>query len=178
MEFIHKLGTIALLVYAVSLSYSIANAQTTEKPCSSPEASQLDFWVGEWNAEWTDQEGKIQTGSNTITKIFDGCAVEENFSTGDKSLIGKSLSAYNTVKKMWQQTWVDNSGSYLDFTGGMDGDKMIFVRKVMNKTGKEVIQRMVFYDITKNSFNWNWESSTDNGNTWNLAWKIKYTRKI
>ncbi len=157
------------------LSYSIARAQTTE-PCSAHEHAQLDFWVGQWNAEWKNTDGKTETGTNIITKILDGCALEENFSASDKSLIGKSLSIYNINKKLWQQTWVDNTGAYLDFTGGFENDKMIFSRKVITKTGKEITQRMVFYDITANAFEWNWESSDDGGSTWKLLWKIHYTR--
>ena len=172
-----KFFLITLIISAILLSYSIASAQTREKPCSAPESSQLDFWVGQWNAEWKNSEGITETGTNIITKVLDGCAVEENFTASDKSLIGKSLSTYNINKKLWQQTWVDNTGAYLDFTGAVDGDKMIFSRKVTTKTGKEVTQRMVFYDITANDFNWNWESSDDNGISWKLLWKIHYTRK-
>ncbi len=178
MEIQHKLSLVMLLLSVLSLSYSISHAQSNEKPCSLPEASHFDFWVGEWIAEWKDTDGNIQSGSNTITKGFDGCVIEENFSTSDNTFIGRSLSMYNPLKKIWQQTWVDNSGSYLDFTGGMDSDKMILWRKAVNKAGKEITQRMVFTDITKDSFTWNWESSTDDGKTWILNWQILYTRKL
>jgi hypothetical protein len=177
MELQYKISLVVLFISVFSLSYKIAYSQTDEKPCAHPEASRLDFWVGEWNAEWTDGEGKIQYGQNIITKTLGGCVIEENFSTGDKSFIGKSFSVYYSAKQTWQQTWVDNSGGYLDFTGGMDGEKMIFWRKAINKAGKEIMMRMVFYEISGNSFLWNWESSQDDGKTWSLLWKIKYIRK-
>ena len=88
---------------------------------------------------------------------------------------GKSLSVYNHNHKVWQQTWVDNEGFYMLFTGGMQDEKMILSRTVQTTKGP-VSQRMVFYSIRKDSFNWNWESSTDGGKTWKLNWKIKYTR--
>ncbi len=171
-----KLLLIMLILMAITLSYSIASAQSVE-PCSAVETAQFDFWLGEWNAEWKNSDGKTETGTNSITKILGSCIVEENFTAGDKSLIGKSVSAYNVNKKIWQQTWVDNTGAYLDFTGGMEGDKMILSRKITAKDGRKIIQRMVFYDIKPNEFLWNWESSADNGTTWKLAWKIHYTRK-
>lgn len=170
-----KLLLAALIISAISLSYSIA--QTTEKPCSSPEVSQFDFWLGEWNLQWKNSDGKIETGTNIITKVLEGCALEENFSASDNSLKGRSFSAYNTNRKLWQQTWVDNTGAYLDFTGGFENGRMILSRKVTTKAGKEITQRMVFYDITANEFYWNWESSDDNGSTWMLLWKIHYIRK-
>lgn len=52
---------------------------------------------------------------------------------------------------------------------------MILSRKI-NYEGKEITQRMVFYNISENTFDWNWESSTDNGENWKLNWKIKYSR--
>lgn len=177
MELIHKPALAILFIYVIGLSFSIAFSQSNEIPCSSPEASQFDFWIGDWKAEWTDSEGKTQTGFNKITKILGGCALEENFSTSDNSFIGKSYSVFNPTKQIWQQTWVDNQGTYMDFTGGMDSDKMILSRRVMNKMGKEVIQRMVFTDIKPNSFTWKWESSADEGKTWNLNWQILYSKR-
>ena len=176
MEIQYKISLVLLFIAAFGLSYSISKAQTNS-PCSTPEAAQLDFWIGEWKAEWKDSEGNVQTGSNTISKILGGCVIEENFSTADNSFTGKSYSVYNTTKNIWEQTWVDNQGSYMAFTDGMNGDNMILSRRVINKLGKEVTQRMVFSEITKNSFTWNWESSNDEGKTWTLNWQIKYSRK-
>jgi hypothetical protein len=177
MEIQHKLSLVILLISALSLSYRIAYAQNNEKPCSLPEASQLDFWIGKWELSWKDPDGKDRNGTNIINKILRGCVIEENFTADDNSLVGKSYSVYNPTKKIWQQTWIDNTGAYLDFTGGLDGDKVILWRKATNKAGKEIIQRMVFYEITADKFYWNWENSTDDGKTWNLVWKIQYTRK-
>jgi len=177
MEIIHKAALAIIVILALGTIVTVTHAQTNQPPCSEPEASQFDFWLGTWKGEWKDSEGKTQTATNVITKGFDGCVVEENFSTDDKTFIGRSLSMYNPNKKIWQQTWVDNSGAYLDFTGGMDGKNMVMQRSVTNKEGKQIIQRMVFTDITKDSFTWNWESSTDNGATWAQNWQIMYTRK-
>ena len=169
-----KMKPIIFLIILIQCSIFAQN----DKPCSAPETAQFDFWVGEWIAEWSGENGKIETGTNTVTKILSGCAVQENFSTSDKTFIGTSLSVYSPKKKIWQQTWVDNSGAYLDFTGNMDGGKMILSRKGKDKDGNEIMQRMVFYNITKESFDWNWEASTDEGKTWELKWKINYKRKV
>jgi len=72
---------------------------------------------------------------------------------------------------------VDDQGGYMVFTGGMEDDKMILSGKI-SKDEKELIQRMVFYNITKDEFDWNWESSEDNGVTWKLNWKLHYSRNI
>lgn len=71
---------------------------------------------------------------------------------------------------------MDNNRGYLEFTGEFNGDKRIFKRKGVNPQGKRILQRMVSYDITENSMTRDWEISEDNGQTWQLRWRIFYER--
>ena len=128
-----------------------------------------------WDLTWMDKNGNIQKGTNSITKIFNGCVIEENFTSG--SFIGRSISVYNPNKNVWQQTWVDNSGGYLEFSGRFEDVKMILSREFTNTDNKKVKQRMIFYNISENELDWNWEKSTDDGKTWQLTWKIHYQRR-
>ncbi len=86
-----------------------------------------------------------------------------------------SVSVYNKRKGIWQQTWVDNGGGYLDFTGGVAADKMVLSRIAETPKGKQ-LQRMTWYNITADSLDWDWEISDNDGQTWNLAWRIHYRR--
>jgi hypothetical protein len=165
-----------LLLVCLIFSASFIYSQDLTK--SAIELSQFDFWVGEWNCEWKDQNGDIQKSSNLIRKILDGKVIEENFNGNPgMNLIGKSHSVFDVSSGKWKQTWVDNSGGYLDFEGGMKKDKMVLSRKAELK-GKKFLQRMIWYDIEKNEFNWNWERSDDDGQTWTVQWKIHYKRKM
>ena len=166
----------SILFNIVLLTMFLFAQNGNQKPCSSPEAKQFDFWIGEWDLTWQDKDGNTLTGSNSISKILNSCVIEENFTGGE--FIGKSFSVYNPVKKLWQQTWVDNEGSYLEFAGGFEDGKMILFREITTKENKKIKQRMIFYNISENQLDWNWEKSTDNGKTWQLAWKIHYTRKV
>jgi hypothetical protein len=170
---------LGLMFLTLSLfSVSIFSQDENQKPCSSPEADQFDFWLGEWKAEWKNSDSSMAEGTNTIKKILGGCTIAENFDgKPGNDLIGKSFSAYNPVIKKWQQTWVDNYGSYMVFTGGFENDKMILEREIINREAKKIKQRMVFYNIEKNNFDWNWEKSVDDGKTWELSWEIHYSRK-
>lgn len=150
----------------------------TKSPCSSIEARQFDFWLGNWKAIWTTNDGIKKTGSNYVIELFDGCVIEENFDgEPGNELKGKSFSVYEAREKLWKQTWVDNNGSYLDFSGGFQDGKMILSRNSKDKNGSPIKQRMVYYNITENDFDWKWEISGDIGKTWELKWKIHYTRK-
>jgi hypothetical protein len=145
------------------------SAAAHAQPPVPPETSQFDFWLGDWNATSGDEP----QGVNHISKRWDRVVVEE---FKGKNLEGNSVSVYDTNAKMWKQTWVDSQGAYLDFTGGFTDGKMTLSRS-FTKDGKTIHQRMVWYDITPDAFNWNWERSDDGGKTWAVNWNIHYTRK-
>lgn len=132
--------------------------------------NQFDFWLGEWDVTWGD-DGK---GTNRIERILDGKIIQEDFSAPD--LHGISVSSYDAERGLWCQTWVDNNGAYLDFTGKFEDGKMILGRDAIVK-GQACKQRMVWYDIQDNKLEWNWERSDDGGETWRLLWQIHYTRR-
>jgi len=131
---------------------------------------QFDFWLGEWAVTW----GEDGTGTNHVTRILDEKIVQENFNGGE--LHGLSFSAFDKERGLWCQTWVDNSGGYLDFTGEFSGGKMILSRDAIVQ-GQACKQRMVWFDIESDKFEWNWERSDDNGATWQVKWNIHYARK-
>ena len=137
---------------------------------TNPE-NQFDFWLGEWDVTWGG-DGK---GENLILRIMDDKIIQENFSAPD--LIGMSVSSYDPERKLWCQTWVDNNGSYLDFTGRFENEKMILSRDAIVR-GQACKQRMVWFNIDANQFDWNWERSDDGGQSWRVLWEIKYTRKL
>ncbi|NNL20182.1 MAG: hypothetical protein HKO83_02490 [Ignavibacteriaceae bacterium] len=164
-----------LLIFFSQLVFAQTDDQNVSK-CDCKECHQFDFWIGKWKVEWLNQDSTMSEGKNTVNSILDGCAIEENFDGNPgMNFRGKSFSVFNHNHKVWQQTWVDTEGFYLLFNGGMQDDKMILARKVETTNGP-LIQRMVFYNIQKDSFTWNWESSTYNAKNWKLNWKIHYTR--
>jgi hypothetical protein len=144
-------------------------------------AHAFDFWLGEWELTWQNEDGTTATGENRVRRILGGQVIEENFEalTGDMAgYEGKSYSVYNPQTGKWKQTWVDNEGSYLDLTGDIDGGNRIFHRTAVTADGNQILQRMVFYDITEDSLVWDWERSVDEGETWQLMWRIQYRRSL
>lgn len=131
---------------------------------------QFDFWLGEWNCTW----GEDGNATNRVLRIMDDKVIQENFN--NPVLKGMSVSVYDPERKLWCQTWVDNGGSYLDFTGKFKDGKMILSRDAIVK-GEACKQRMVWYNIEESQFDWNWERSNDDGKTWQVQWQIKYKRK-
>ena len=163
-----------LLSLAMAMFACAAPERGTVSNRKAPAASQFDFWLGEWELTWGDSG----SGTNTITAILDSMVIAENFDgTPSMPLIGKSYSVYVERQGKWKQTWVDNSGGYLDFVGEFVDGKMIFSRDAARPDGTPVIQRMVWHNIAQDELDWNWEASTDGGMSWNVNWKIHYRRK-
>jgi hypothetical protein len=94
----------------------------------------------------------------------------------------KAGTVYNSNYETWQQTWIDNNGGYLALTGNLQSASMILAtaeRTVPVKffsTGK-LLNRMAYYNISVDSFEWIGASSTDGGINWKSKWHTHYTRK-
>lgn len=160
------------------LPFVITLAAITQMQTPVPaESKQFDFWIGEWtcSGESIGPDGKKSPteGVNTIKRSFGGHVVEENFRMGQ--FHGMSMSVYDTKAKLWRQTWVDNQGSYIALTGEYRNGKMILTTIPKPKAPKSA-NRMVFYNIRPESFDWDWESTADGGKTWKLQWRLNYKR--
>lgn len=163
-------------LYLIVACLFVASAAFSQSSVPKEELEKMDFWVGEWNLTW--EGGK---GSNRIEKTLDGKVIQENFEGLEGQYAGfkgTSISVFNPQTKMWHQAWADNNGGYINFISDMEGENRIFQtipREGPN--GQTIVSRMRFYDITGDSFTWDWERSTDGGETWSLNWRIFYERK-
>jgi hypothetical protein len=148
-----------------------------DAPDAPAAPGQFAFWVGRWRVTDEGPGDSGRTGVNVVSWLYDGAVLQESFSMQqeDGTLFqGRSLSVPDP-RRGWCQTWADSAGHYLDFTGGWRGDRMVLDR-VDSRTGVEVRQRMVWYDIGAHAFTWDWLRSTDGGTDWQLAWRLTYSR--
>ncbi len=119
----------ATLLAALGVASASAQAPSAP-PCRAPEFAQFDFWLGDWTVRWTDKEKGEQVGSNRIRKTLDGCVILEEFDGRPGTpLVGTSVSTFVPRAGKWKQTWVDNSGSYLDFEGELRDGRMVLSRR-------------------------------------------------
>lgn len=168
----------SLLVFIVTLLLPL-QLLSQENLMELEHEEYFDFWVGKWEVSWEEGDG-MGRGTNHVEKTLDGKVIQENFRIlegANKGFKGTSISVYRPRFEQWKQAWADNNGGYFDFTGKIDGENRIFQTEIFDREdGSEFTQRMVFYDITENSMIWDWESSTDGGETWTLNWRIFYER--
>lgn len=136
-------------------------------PCSDPAYRQFDFWIGQWQVFKTD--GTL-AGSNRIEKEYGGCVLHERYST-PKGYQGESLNTYDTTRKLWHQTWVDNTGLLLLLEGHLvDG------RMVLEGTSGTTRHRITWTPNADGSVRQFWES-TDAGGQWTVAFDGLYHKK-
>lgn len=146
--------------------------------CTDPEYRQLDFWVGEWDLSWTQQDGSIARGSNTITlSPFGNCVIQEQFDGAPgMQFKGMSHSTWHKPSKLWRQAWVDNQGGYFSLYGGPNDDRTFAL--VMERPGNVgPHRRMIWEDISKDSLVWRWQGKPDIEGPWVDQWVINYARK-
>ena len=79
--------------------------------------------MGHWQVSWGGQ------GTNTVSSDLRPWVIVERLDGRPGTpLVGMSVSTFDVRAQQWKQTWVDNQGGYLDFTGGWQDDRMILQR--------------------------------------------------
>jgi hypothetical protein len=173
--------TIPLVLLLLMTSNSNADpsppAPATSPPCAAPEYRQFDFWLGEW--EVAGKGGQI-VGHSRIESILLGCAIAEHWSSGAGGANdGKSYNLYNRELGRWEQFWVDAKGSRLMLSGGLvDGNMVLDARqeRADPKTGIQKRERITWTPNADGSVRQLWESSSDEGKTWTVAFDGLYRR--
>lgn len=133
-------------------------------------ARQFDFWLGEWDCTWA--EGGVGTNS-VYLDLADKVVVESFDGRPTLDYQGLSFSVYDRLAGVWRQTWVDTDGNYLAFEGGWEDGEMDLRRR-----DGEALLRMRWHSIEENAFEWAYERSDDDGETWSPVWEIGYRRVV
>lgn len=163
---------VAALAFACPLLPLGATA-APPKGCTSPQDRQFDFWAGNWTV--TDNATGKPAGTNDITREYGGCVLQEHWrgSGGDQ---GSSFNHYDKARKLWHQTWVDNSGGILYLDGGVKNGAMVLAGTRRGRNGKPVTDRITFTPRPDGSVRQWWQASRDGGATWTTVFDGIYRR--
>lgn len=152
---------------------TIAATPSTTAPCDSRQNRQFDFWLGQW--EVANPAGQL-AGNSRIEAILGGCVLLENWDS-PSGVSGKSFNIFNTATGHWEQFWVDNSGSRLHLSGGMQEGSMVLQGvqdKAAAKTGIVQRERITWTPNADGSVRQHWETSIDDGKTWKTSFDGLY----
>jgi len=168
-----KLIGYLILIVGASLAAPLAAQDAGTSPCSSPEAAQFDFWVGEWKVTANDR----LAGHNRITKILGGCVLLEEYRGERGGYEGKSFNYYDPTDGMWHQVWVDNGGLRLHLAGRFAGGKMVLSGERRGKDGAPVTDRITWSANDDGTVRQHWETSGDSGASWKTAFDGRYEKE-
>jgi hypothetical protein len=175
----------------LSLLFLTVSAFGQSSVCESAEAKQFDFWLGNWNIKqkilkadgsWFESKAKTR-----VTKILDGCAVQENWEgevqffwegmQKPEKIKALSVRSFDVKTEIWKINWMDTRNpQFSTFEGNFANGKGEFFRKVVGENGKETIIRITFSDIKSNSVRWDLAVSSDNGKTFITLWIMEMSK--
>lgn len=172
-------GLLTLCAPAIA---EVQNSQADSKAdarlahCISPQHRQFDFWVGEWDVFPNGKDKQV--AQSRIEKLYHGCAIRENWMPHSGGG-GGSLNNYDADAKTWRQTWIDSSGTRVEFSGGMIGETMVLTGRWRNidGPGKHALVRMNYCVQEDGSVRQHGEQSTDFGKSWQSAFDFIYRKR-
>ncbi|MCB9230319.1 MAG: hypothetical protein H6581_01535 [Bacteroidia bacterium] len=169
-----KIIILLLPLLFVSGFYLKAQSATEAKkpPCTDPEYRQFDFWVGDWKVYSNEK----LVGTNRVDLILGECVIMENWE-GAGGSNGKSFNTYNAKTHLWEQTWVDNGGNTIHFSGKFsDGAMRMRGSDISLHDEQAILYSMDFTPNPDGSVRQLWQASRDSGNTWKVLFDGLYKK--
>jgi len=118
-------------------------------------------------------------GTNRIELILDDHVLHEHWE-GASGMRGTSFSLYAAGRGIWHQTWVDTNGMLLLLDGGVHDGAMVLEGRTpaRDRPGEELWHRISWavMDGDPDRVRQHWETSRDEGRTWETAFDGRYTR--
>ena len=144
-------------------------AASKRPDCSAADHHQFDFWLGQWNVTTAGKPA----GTSRIESVMNGCGLLEHWTSAGGGR-GTSLNFYDRRTKTWSQAWIDESGNALHLSGTF-GDGRMVLASAPRKTDTGVdVQRITWSKNADGTVRQVWESSTDGGTTWTIAFDGLY----
>ena len=141
--------------------------------CTSAEHRQLDYWVGAWDVYRTGTETLV--ARSLIERRYNGCAIRENWMPL-QGQGGGSFSAWRPESRIWRQTWVDSSGLWAEFSGGMVDGAMELTGPWAGSgpQGQNGIVKMRYEPGIDGTVRQHGQVSIDGGRTWTPSFDFTY----
>ena len=147
----------------------------TSRPCMhDPRYRGFDFWAGEWEVRPSGQPGAVPSHSS-IQRILEDCVIFENFTSSNGVYKGKSFNIFDANTGQWRQTYVDSTGSLLNWDGEVRDNVMYFLGVNYNAQGQKAWDRLTYFHLANGHVRHLWEQSTDGGKNWTVLFDGDYT---
>ena len=178
-------------VWAIAGNHGETTTQHAAKseqsmPAMGPpeQMSDLDWLEGTWDvvmqSRWDpSQDWMTSKGTSTYMYVLGGSAMHFVYKSEfmGRPFEGSGIQCYDRETKQWQVVWTDNMSARISmYEGTRTGDKTVMMGEDVYE-GQTFLSRITTSEETKASFDWMMEYSMDNGQTWMVSGKAKYTRR-
>jgi hypothetical protein len=144
-----------------------------EKPETVDQFRQFDFWLGEWDV----YTGENMVGKNKVVLLQNKHVIQENWVSEKENFTGTSYSFYNPKTKKWHQVWVDRNGSNLLLVGEFTNGKMVLTSGMDSNMGEPNSKHKITWSrLANGDVKQVWESTTDDGKSWNIQFEGIYKK--
>ena len=138
------------------------------RPAPTEQHKQFDFWLGEWDVT----AGGQKAGTNSITSLEGGFAVKESWTSAGGGT-GTSLNFFDRADGKWHQVWIDSGGNALFLAGGLVDGKMV----LQSAESNGAFHRVTWTPNPDGTVRQFWESTSDGGKTFTVAFDGLYRKK-
>jgi len=143
-----------------------------------PESRQFDFLIGEWDVDVTRYQGDgsvlMRHRAGWSAKYLnEGRMIIDDFKprapTGQDVASIVTLRTYSVTMRRWEMTFLTalEPAMNAEFHGEYKDGEMLLEASGRNQAGNMIKNRIRFFDIEPDSFNWESRISQDDGKTWN-----------
>jgi hypothetical protein len=153
---------------------ALASVRANRFPCrGAPRHRSFDFWVGSWDVT----AAGTTAGESEVRLILGDCVVFENWESA-AGMSGKSFNFYDAGHDHWRQIWVDDTGGVIEFTGRIVEGEMRYSATTRDAdSGQETRHKLTFIANEDGTVRQLWEQSTDDEESWQVAFDGRYTRR-
>lgn len=157
---------------AATLLAAAPLAAAQPQRCDDAVHREFDFWIGHWDV--FDPQGQ-RVGENRIGAARDGCSLYESWQ-GQGGVAGNSVNRHHKASGRWRQVWIDNQGGHLDLSGTRQGPAMVLEGEDDEGPSRRR-HRITWTPQPDGSVRQLWQSSADDGRSWQTAFDGRYVRR-
>ena len=147
------------------------------------EAEQFAFMVGSWEVTVMPKVNSLAArihgqpkllGTWKAWRAFDGFGIEDELriidASGNPTSLTHTMRLFDAAQGKWMQTTLDvYRGRFTTATGQWANGEYTVRSAGRDAEGKPYVQRVRFYDITRDSFKYQADRSEDGERTWQTA---------
>ena len=112
-----------------------------------------------------------------MTPAFGGKGLRVSMKNpADGAETATSVYTYDATSQLWRQAWVNDAGHTITMEGGLVGESLALAVKT-DSTGTAMDGRSLFSDVTRESFTYSWQTTKDEGKTWETVATRTFRRK-